>query len=137
MIDNARSGKFSPDGHWLAYLDKTSGQLYVTAFPGPGARIAVSSAGGWDPHWRGDGQELFYVADDLTMVSARVRESASEFHVLSSQRLFRMELPMNQRNYDVSRDGNRFLVTTRTAKEQTAPLTIMTNWTATLQNANK
>jgi Tol biopolymer transport system component len=137
MIDNAGSGKFSPDGHWLAYSDETSGQLYVTALPGPGARIAVSSAGGWDPRWRGDGQELFYVADDLTLVSARVRESAGEFHVLSSQRLFRIELPMDERNYDVSRDGNRFLVTTRTAKEQTAPLTIMTNWTAGLQNANK
>ncbi len=137
VIDNASSGKFSPDGHWLAYYDETSGQLYVTAVPGPGARIAVSSAGGSDPRWRGDGQELFYVADDLTLVSARVRESAGEFHVLSSQRLFRMELPMNQRNYDVSRDGNRFLVTTRTAKEQTAPLTIITNWMAGLQNANK
>jgi hypothetical protein len=44
---------------------------------------------------------------------------------------------MDERNYDVSRDGNRFLVTTRTAKEQTAPLTIMTNWTAGLQNAHK
>ena len=135
MIDNAGSGKFSPDGHWLAYYDETSGQLYVTAFPGPGARIAVSSAGGSDPRWRGDGQELFYLADDLTIVSVRVRESAGEFHVLSSQRLFRIELPMS--DYDVSRDGNRFLVTTRTAKEQTAPLTIRTNWTAGLQNANK
>ena len=137
VIDNAGSGKFSPDGHWLAYFDETSGQLYVTALPGPGARIAVSSAGGWDPRWRGDGQELFYVADDLTITSARVRESAGELHVLSSQRLFRLELPVNQRNYDVTRDGNRFLVTSRTAKEQMAPLTIITNWTSGLQNANK
>ena len=137
VIDNASSGKFSPDGHWLAYFDETSGQLYVTALPGPGARIAVSSAGGWDPRWRGDGQELFYVADDLTITSARVRESAGEFHVLSSQRLFRLELPVNQRNYDVTRDGNRFLVTSRTAKEQMAPLTIITNWMSGLQNVNK
>ena len=31
-----RVGKFSPDGRWLAYSDETSGQLYVTPFPGPG-----------------------------------------------------------------------------------------------------
>ena len=134
VIDNANSGKFSPDGHWLAYFDETSGQLYVKAFPGPGARISVSSAGGSDPRWRGDGQELFYIAGDLTIMSARVRESAGEFHVLSSQPLFRLPLAVNERNYDVTRDGNRFLVTTRTAKEQMAPLTIITNWTAGLQS---
>ena len=48
-IDNAADGKFSPDGHWLAYHDDASGQVYVTAFPGPGARIAVSSGWGLTP----------------------------------------------------------------------------------------
>ena len=84
-IDNASGGHFSPDGRWLAYCDETSGQLYVTPFPGPGGRIAVSSAGGGDPRWRGDGQELDYVADDLSIVSVAVRESPQEFRVLSSQ----------------------------------------------------
>ena len=127
-IDNAGFGRFSPDGHWLAYDDETSGQLYVTPFPGPGARIAVSTAGGGDPRWRGDGQELFYVADDLTLISVRVRESAREFRVLSSQPLFRLQLPSNVGFYDVTRDGKRFLVNVRTLKEQTAPLTVVTNW---------
>jgi Tol biopolymer transport system component len=54
-IDNAVGGKFSPDGHWLAYSDEATNQLYVTPFPGPGGRIAVSSAGGSDARWRGDG----------------------------------------------------------------------------------
>jgi Tol biopolymer transport system component len=60
-IQDATDAKFSPDGKWLAYSDAATRQVYVTRFPGPGGRIAVTSSGGSDPRWRGDGQELFYV----------------------------------------------------------------------------
>jgi hypothetical protein len=136
-IDNGGNGRFSPDGHWLAYSDDDTGQLYVIPFPGPGGRIAVTSEGGVEARWRGDGQELFYVADDLTMMSVKLRESAGEFRVLSSQPLFRMQMSANEKNYDVSRDGQRFLVTYRTHKEQSASLTVITNWTAQLQREAK
>jgi Tol biopolymer transport system component len=136
-IENADGGKFSPDGHWLAYSDHTSGEVYVTPFPGPGARIAVSSGGGSDPRWTGDGKELFYVKDDRTLVAAQVRESASEFRVLSSQPLFRFQLPWNVGFYDVTRDGQRFLVNNRTHKEQTEPLTLITDWTAQIQKESR
>ena len=133
-ISNASDGKFSPDGHWLLYNDDASGEVYITPFPGPGARIAVSSRGGGDPRWRGDGQELFYVSDDMSVVSVQVQESAKDFRVISSTKLFRLQLPYNVGFYDVTRDGKRFLVDARTAKEQAAPLTLMTDWTATIQN---
>jgi serine/threonine protein kinase/Tol biopolymer transport system component len=133
-IENAVEGKFSPDGRWLAYSDLGSGEVYVTPFPGPGPRIAVSSKGGSDSRWRGDGQELFYVADDQTLTSVQVLESQREFRVLASKPLFRLQLPSNAGFYDVTRDGKRFLVTVRTGTEQLAPLTLITNWTALLQN---
>jgi serine/threonine protein kinase/Tol biopolymer transport system component len=136
-IGDASSAKFSPDGHWLAYSDENSGEIYVTSFPGPGARIAVSSKGGVAPRWRGDGQELFYVADDLTIISVQARESANEFHVLSSQPLFRLQLPYNVGFYDATRNGRRFLVNTRTSREQNAPLTIVTNWLAQIQSESR
>jgi len=136
-IGDASDGRFSPDGHWLAYSDENSGEIYVTSFPGPGARIAVSSKGGSESRWRGDGQELFYVADDLTIVSVQVRESANEFRVLASQPLFRLQLPFNVGFYDATRDGKRFLVNTRTYKEQTAPLTIVTNWLAQIHSESR
>lgn len=136
-IDNASTGKFSPDGRWLAYDDEGSGQLYVTSFPGPGPRIAVSTTGGSDPRWRKDGQELFYVADDLTIVSVQVRESGHEFSVISSQPLFRLQLPSNAGYYDVTGDGKRFLVNARTFKEQSAPLTLVTNWRSLIQSEPK
>src|SRR5215469_7113737 len=132
-ISDASTGKFSPDGHWLAYGEEKSGDLYVTPFPGPGAHIAVSSGGGGNARWRADGQELFYVSGDLAVVSARVQESAKEFRVISSQRLFRLQLPWNVGDYDVTRDGKRFLVNARTLKEQSAPLTVVTHWPEVVQ----
>ena len=136
-INDASDGKFSPDGHWLAYTDNNSGEIYVSAFPGPGARIAVSSKGGDDPRWRGDGQELFYIANDQTLLSVQLHESQREFQVLSSKPLFRLQLPGGVGDYDVTRDGNRFLVNIRTHKEQAAPLTVITNWPALVQNESK
>jgi serine/threonine protein kinase len=136
-IDDASGGKFSPDGHWLAYCDGSSGQVYVTSFPVRGAKIAVESAGAGDVRWRGDGQELFYVTDDQMMTAVQVHESAQEFRVLSSQPLFQLQLPDNVGFYDVTRDGKRFLVNVRTWKEQTKPLMVITNWTDELQNSGK
>jgi hypothetical protein len=136
-IENASDGKISPDGRWLAYADDNTGEIYVTPFPGPGARIAVSSKGGYDLVWRGDGQELFYVANDQALTAVQVRESVRDFHVISSEPLFRLQLPGNVGFYDVTRDGKRFLVNTRTYKEQSAPLTVLTNWTAQVQNDSR
>jgi hypothetical protein len=73
----------------------------------------------------------------LTVVSVQVRETPNEFRVLSSQPLFRLQLPENVGFYDVTRDGKRFLVNIRTTKEQSAPLTLITNWTAHLQQETK
>jgi Tol biopolymer transport system component len=129
-IDNAELGKFSPDGRWLAFRDDISGQVYVVPVSGRGGRVAVSSSGGNHPRWRGDGQELFYVANDQTLISVQLHESPQEFHVLSTRPLFRLQLPDNIGHYDVSRDGKRFLVNVRTQKEQDAPLMIVTNWAA-------
>ncbi|MGH9367650.1 MAG: protein kinase domain-containing protein, partial [Thermoanaerobaculia bacterium] len=55
------ASRFSPDGRWLAYSSDESGRLevYVRAFPGPGGKWQVSTAGGGNPVWSRDGKELF------------------------------------------------------------------------------
>jgi hypothetical protein len=132
-IEDGSDAKFSPDGRWLAYYDGTAGQVYVTRFPGPGGRIAITSSGGSDPRWRGDGQELFYVSNDQMLFSVQVRETAQEFRVLSSRPLFRVGLPSGAGFYDVTRDGKRFLVNIRTHREESEPLTVDTNWLSSVQ----
>lgn len=65
----AGSPKFSPDGKWLAYCSNESGkpQVYVQAFPGPGAKIQVSNDGGTDPVWKRSGGELYFRDGDKMM----------------------------------------------------------------------
>src|ERR671914_480654 len=115
------SPKVSPDGHWLAYCSNESGkpQVYVQAFPGPGAKIQVSNEGGTDPVWRRNGRELFYRNGDSMMAVAVL--TASGFSAGRPQELWKggyshgmsssCGLPgLTSSNYDVSPDGQHFLM---------------------------
>jgi eukaryotic-like serine/threonine-protein kinase len=55
-------GRFSPDGHWVAYSSETGGirEVYVSPFPGPGGRVQVSREGGASPVWGPGGRTLYY-----------------------------------------------------------------------------
>jgi eukaryotic-like serine/threonine-protein kinase len=54
--------RFSPDGHWIAYVSAQSGraQVYLQAYPGPGERVQVSMDGGREPFWAPDGSQLYF-----------------------------------------------------------------------------
>ena len=125
-----RDGAFSPDGRWIAYSSNQSGrgEIYVKAFPGEGSQpIPVSTLGGREPAWRRDGRELFYTAADgnLTAVSVKLGGATAEFG--APQSLFRAPPSGPQRrNYEVSPDGQRFLVTRTTPGSAT--ITVVTNW---------
>jgi hypothetical protein len=69
-----RNGQFSPDGKWVAYASNESGkwEIYVTSFPDARGRWQISSGGGEQPRWRGDGKELFYFSLDGKMMAAPV-----------------------------------------------------------------
>ena len=69
----------SRDGRWLAYSGFDTGQweVYVQPFLRPGRRVRVSTNGGSQPRWRGDGGELFYLALDGTLMSVRTTDPAS------------------------------------------------------------
>lgn len=113
------SPKFSPDGRWVAYCSNESKRMevYVQAFPGPGAKVQISNNGGTDPVWARNGRELFYRQGDSMMavdISAGMTFSASRprklwegkyTHGTSSS----CGLPgLSSSNYDVSPDGQRF-----------------------------
>jgi Tol biopolymer transport system component len=75
---NETQGRFSPDAHWVAYASDDSGrsEIYVRPFPpdvSRGGRWQVSSAGGSQPRWRGDGKELFYLAPDRKLMAVEIR----------------------------------------------------------------
>jgi serine/threonine-protein kinase len=134
---NERSPQISPDGQWLAYLSDQSGndQVYVTPFPTGGRVIPVSTAGGREPVWSRDGRELFFrVGEEMWGVAV---SGGTAFSVGKPRLLFkaRFDLDPNQvghANYDVSPDGQRFLMV-RTAQSGSAPLTLVQNWTEQLR----
>jgi serine/threonine-protein kinase len=72
---------FSPDGHWLAYVDAESGsnQIYVRAYPDRGARWPVSNNGGAVPVWSRTRPELLYQTEDGRVMAARYTIRGSSF----------------------------------------------------------
>jgi len=133
-----RNGQFSPDGKWVAYSSNETGrwEIYVTSFPDAKGKWQVSTAGGEQPRWRGDGKELFYLSSDAKMMAAPVRTGAN-FDAGTPVALFqaapRQAVPLYDLfAYDVSRDGQRFLILTQVRPAETAPMSIVLNWTAKL-----
>jgi Tol biopolymer transport system component len=130
-------GEFSPDGHWVAYASNESGryEVYVQPFPGPGGKWQVSTAGGAMPVWRRDGKELFYVAPDRKLMAVAVRTGAA-FEPETAGPLFEVRLRNDPtRHYDVSADGQRFLVNMPLGEETSPPITLVQNWTVLLRQA--
>ena len=136
MQSNTGFGKFSPDGRWIAYASGESGrnEVYVAPFPGPGGKWLVSTAGGTWPRWRRDGTEIFYLALDNQLMAATVNGKGSSFEVGAVKPLFQTHaLNAARYPYDVSTDGQRFLVNTAPVQTTAAPITVVLNWTAGLK----
>jgi Tol biopolymer transport system component len=126
---------FSPDSRWVAFDEFTSGapKIFVVPARGPGGKWQVSTAGGYRPRWRGDGREIYYIGPDLTLMAAEVDGTGSEFHVGSVKPLFRTHAVSNPAYaYDVTPDGQRFLINSLEAEEST-PITLVVNWNAALK----
>jgi len=135
---NETNGRFSPDGRWVAYQSNESGrpEVYVAPFPGPGGKWQVSTGGGVLPRWRRDGKELFFaVPTDGMMMAASVNGEASAFQVGAVQPLFQVRGGGPRYFYDVSADGQRFLLNAlpEQSTAAAAPLTLVVNWTSGLK----
>jgi serine/threonine protein kinase len=133
---NEDNPMFSPDGHWIAYDSNESGrtEIYVRPFPAGGGQYMVSRSGGTQPMWRNDGQELFFLALDGTMMSASIA-TAKNFEAGVPQTLFPTGVAFtgNRRQYAVAKDGKRFLVIVPEQRTSPAPITVVVNWLAALQ----
>jgi Tol biopolymer transport system component len=127
--------EFSPDGQWLAYMSEESGspEVFVEPFPATGARWQISTRGGGEPHWRGDGQELFYIAGDFTLMAIDV--SAPGWQNSRPRPLFRVSVPDlgGHSDYDVSPDGETFVVNVFLADPVVPPIDVVLNWTSLLE----
>ena len=131
-----RGAQFSPDGRWFAYASNESGsmEVYVSTFPEANGKWQVSTSGGLEPRWRQDGKELFYVSPDGKMMSVPI-VGGSSFEAGAPVALFtthRRQHISSQDvfSYDVSHDGQKFLIVTSVDQAQVTPLSILLNWTS-------
>jgi len=121
--------RFSPDGHWLAYVSNESGreEVYVQPFPGPGGKQPISSEGGNDPVWSPAGGELFY-RRGRQMMAVPV-ETEPSFRAATPRVLFEgpyYSVP-GSANYDVSPDGQRFVMV-RSNETTSTQINVVLNW---------
>jgi len=139
---NERNAEVSPNGHWLAYEseESTPGQIYVQPFPlvNNGGRVQISTSGGSKPVWAPSGRELFYFNENA-LYSVAIRTTPS-FSPGKPVKLFAVRPIglLSGRFYDVSRDGQRFVVvkdplpTNQLAADERG-LVVVVNWVEELK----
>jgi Tol biopolymer transport system component len=132
-----RSGQFSPDGRWIAYLSNASGQynVEVRPFPGPGGHWQVSASGGVQPRWSHDGKEIYYISPDSKLMAVPITVKGDSLEpgapaVLFSTRIWGGASCCTLQQYDVARDG-RFLINVASDDAAGSPITLLLNWKPT------
>jgi Tol biopolymer transport system component len=137
---NEWGARFSPDSQWLAYVSDESGRSEISIIPseGPGAKVPVSVGGGLAPRWRADGRELFYVTADGKAIMTVPIDFKPTLRVGVPARLFAITRETGFRNrarnlsYDVSPDGQRFLMSVAAGERVSSRITVIQNWATQL-----
>lgn len=140
---NEDHARFSPDGRFVAYTSSESGknEIYVRPFPAPlGGKWMISTDGGFQPRWRRNGKELFYVSANAMLMAVEVNLSPV-FKAGIPKALFPVSYHGGDNGatrYDVTTDGQRFLInsmiTAPTSGDPTSPpMTVVLNWQASLK----
>ena len=126
--------RFSPNGRYIAYVSNESGeyQVYIQGFPNPGKRWQISTSRSFMPRWRHDGKELFFLSGAANLRDAMAVDiKLSNDGVLSPgvpHKLFDVSASAAPGDWDVTPDGQRFLVHTMPVGEGFVPLTVILNW---------
>ncbi len=145
-------GRVSPDGRWIAYQSNETGRMevYVRSFPSGAGKRTISTGAAVQPRWRRDGKELFYIEAEgrqsgapvqpFRIMSVAVDPADAAFKAGVPSPLFTTPMISGAGagnvpfvTYDVSSDGQRFLITrppTTSAAASPAPeaITVVLNW---------
>jgi Tol biopolymer transport system component len=125
-----RSATWSPDAKWIAYTSDESGsmEVYVIPFSRAGAKLQVSSHGGDSPRWRRDGKGIFYMSAAGELIATQIVSAGGKIDIGKTQKLFG-----NLYQFDVSADGQKFIVAQQISPTEYPPLTLVHHWTGMLK----
>jgi eukaryotic-like serine/threonine-protein kinase len=133
---NTFAASVAPSAKLMSYESNESGrfEIYVTPFPGGGAKWQVSTNGGTSAKWRGDGKELFFLDPADNLMAVDVNMSGNTIQLGTPHMLFRAAGVQNNLGpYTVTADGEKFLVNVGDVKEENQPLTLVQNWPAQMK----
>ena len=128
---------FSPDGRFIAYTSNESGRydVWVETLPPSDRKWPISTNGGYEPRWRADSREIYYLSEDRKLMAVSVSPGTVSFGV--PRPLFQTEVHAGvnvlRTHYVPSRDGSRFLIHTRSRDLAPVSITVVLNWTAGLK----
>jgi serine/threonine protein kinase len=129
---SSREGQLSPDGRYIAYTAVESGgnNVYLQPLPPATGRIQISATGGRSPRWGQTGRELFFISmssggPEVMAVDVTLGQVPP---VGVPRRLFKLPPSFGVFSFDVSADGQRFVVPRLPTEAQDAPITVVLNW---------
>jgi Tol biopolymer transport system component len=133
-----RNAEVSPDGRFLAYESNESGrnEIYVRPFPEvERGRWQVSTGGGTQAAWARNGRELFYLDGSNRLTAVPVQTTGTAFSASNPARVFDRPyaMPVGFRTYDVSPDGQRFLMIKEDQNATAAGMVVVEHWTEELK----
>ncbi|NNE07519.1 MAG: hypothetical protein HKN20_03045, partial [Gemmatimonadetes bacterium] len=124
---------------YLAYATNETGasDVYLRGLGPAGGKWQLSTSGGRDPQWRGDGRELYYLAPDRSLMAVSVEEDpAGKLLLGAPEKLFDAPVQRNtfaRNRYVPARDGQSFYCLSLIDSDRVPPTSIILNWTAELE----
>jgi Tol biopolymer transport system component len=134
-----RDAKFSPDGHWLAYVSDETGrdEIFVRPIGTSGGRKQLSSGGGTTPVWAPNGRALFFVkGDQLATIPVGGQGDFGHDQILFKVPKFE-DLQVDSRGaiYDIMPDGQHFVFELVSGSSSpTTHYNLVLNWFTELRN---
>ena len=121
-------------GETLTSTESGRFEIHVQTFPLSDRQWTVSTVGGYEPRWRADGREIYYLSADQKLVAVPVGPGPA---FGAPQPLFQTgvasDVNPQRTHYVPSRDGQRFLIATPAAEQAPTTMTVVLNGTAGLR----
>jgi hypothetical protein len=141
MPERALHVSVSPDGKWIVYTANVASvsrtEIFVRSFSAPGIPRQISTEGGANPVWRGDGREILY-RNVNRILSVRVRESGDRLDASVPLDLFEVRVPASlvgdSQPLAVAPDGSRILFAQAPEPEGPPTALLMTAWEQMLKH---
>lgn len=137
---NEFQGRFSADGRWIAYVSDETGRndVYVQSFPVSESKFQISTAGGYQPRWRHDGKELFFLTAARQVMATTITVTGDGvFTAGVPHSLFTanpVTLTIDRNSWDATPDGQRFLINSTGQQSSIGPITVVLNWLSGTQS---